>query len=119
MIGLLIVPALRGAGCETVYAVDIDDDRLRLAERLGATQGINANNTNVVEAVLGLTDGVGAAVPFEAVGATPTVNTAIDSVAKGGVVVLVGNISPRIDLPLQSVVTRELTLAGTCASVGE
>ena len=44
---------------------------------------------------------------------------AIDSTRKGGTVTLVGNLSPTIDLPLQAVVTREITLAGSCASAGE
>jgi L-iditol 2-dehydrogenase len=40
-------------------------------------------------------------------------------VKKGGSVVLVGNLAPEVDLPLQAVVTRELSLLGTCASAGE
>ena len=56
---------------------------------------------------------------LEAVGGTPTIRTAIAAVRKGGSVCLVGNISADISLPLQSVVTRELTLYGTCASQGE
>jgi L-iditol 2-dehydrogenase len=40
-------------------------------------------------------------------------------VRKGGSVTLVGNSEPRADLPLQSVVTRQITLIGTCASAGE
>jgi L-iditol 2-dehydrogenase len=47
------------------------------------------------------------------------VQTAINSVSKGGHVTLVGNVSPTVELPLQAVVTRELTLHGTCASSGE
>ena len=38
---------------------------------------------------------------------------------KGGSVVLVGNVTPNIQLPLQAVVTGEMTLLGTCASSGE
>jgi L-iditol 2-dehydrogenase len=34
-------------------------------------------------------------------------------------VTLVGNVSPSVDIPLQAVVTRELTLYGSCASSGE
>jgi L-iditol 2-dehydrogenase len=53
------------------------------------------------------------------VGIPPTVKTAIESVRKGGSVTLVGNLKPQVDLPLQAVVTRELTLIGTCSSCGE
>ena len=66
-----------------------------------------------------LTDGTGVDIAVEAVGKTETVNTAIDSVRKGGSVVLVGNISPEITLPLQKVVTRQIRLQGSCASAGE
>jgi L-iditol 2-dehydrogenase len=47
------------------------------------------------------------------------VTTAIDSVRKGGSVILVGNVSPEIKLPLQKVVSRQLRLQGSCASAGE
>jgi len=40
-------------------------------------------------------------------------------VRKGGVVTLVGNLAPGVELPLQAVVTRELSLLGSCASRGE
>jgi threonine dehydrogenase-like Zn-dependent dehydrogenase len=43
-------------------------------------------------------------------------NAAVKSVRKGGAVTLVGNLSPSAELPLQSVVTREITLYGSCAS---
>lgn len=119
MIGLLVVQALRAAGCQQVIAVDIDDDRLEFARKLGATETINSKDQDVVEEVLAQTQGRGVASSFEVVGATPTVQTAVKAVRKGGSVVLVGNLAPEVELPLQSVVTRELSLFGTCASAGE
>ncbi len=119
MIGLLVVQALRAAGCQKVIAVDIDEDRLELARRLGATDTINSKDKDVEEEILAQTQGRGVASSFEVVGATPTVQTAINTVRKGGSVVLVGNLAPEVDLPLQAVVTRELSLLGTCASAGE
>ena len=56
---------------------------------------------------------------FEAVGIEATVALAIASVAKGGTVVLVGNVSPSIALPLQWTVSREVVLVGSAASAGE
>jgi L-iditol 2-dehydrogenase len=47
------------------------------------------------------------------------VNTAIESTRKGGTITLVGNLSPRVEMPLQAIVTRELNVLGTCASSGE
>ena len=56
---------------------------------------------------------------MEVVGDTPAVQTAIEGVRKGGNVTLIGNLAPEVDFPLQSVVTRELTIYGTCGSNGE
>ena len=56
---------------------------------------------------------------FEVVGITPVLRNVIASVRKGGQVILVGNISPDVSLPLQQVVTRQLTIQGSCAICGE
>ena len=119
MIGLLIVQSLRAAGCDTIIAVDVDDDRLALAHQFGAAHTLNANQVNPTELVRELTGGAGAQVAMEAVGATATVQMAIESVCKGGAVTLVGNLSPTVEIPLQAVVTREIKVAGSCASAGE
>ena len=119
MIGLLLVQAARAAGCDRVIAVDLDKDRLKLAKELGATQSINPLESDTIETILGATAGQGARVSFEVVGSTPTVETAIQATRKGGAVVLVGNLVPQVEFPLQSVVTREITLFGSCASAGE
>jgi L-iditol 2-dehydrogenase len=55
----------------------------------------------------------------EAVGTTLTIALAIDSVKKGGSVVLVGNITPEVNIHLQKVVSRQIRLQGSCASAGE
>jgi L-iditol 2-dehydrogenase len=119
MIGLLIVQVLRHHGCRQIIAVDVDVDRLALAKRFGATDSINGKNEDATNAILAMTEGRGVAASWEAVGATPTVQTAINAVRKGGSVSLVGNVSPKVEIPLQAVVTRELTLYGSCASSGE
>ncbi len=119
MIGLLVVQAMKRAGCSKVIAVDLDSEKLELAIKLGATNTIHATEQDVVSEVKKLTSGRGADVAVEVVGATKTIQTAIESVRKGGNITLVGNLSPQVELPLQSVVTRELTLNGSCASRGE
>jgi L-iditol 2-dehydrogenase len=55
----------------------------------------------------------------EVVGAPAALATAVHSVRKGGVVTLVGNLTPEVPLPLQSIVTREVSLYGTCGCSGE
>ncbi len=118
MIGLLAVQALRAAGCTQVIAVDLDEGRLKAARAMGASDTVNAAE-DVPAAVKALTGGRGAAVALECVGASKPIETAILSVRKGGAVTLVGNVTPKVELPLQSVVSRQIRLQGSCASNGE
>ena len=115
-IGLLLQQALRVAGCSRVFVADPDRTRLRLSHKLGATEIIPEG---VLERVLQLTNGIGVDLVAEAVGKTESIGTAIDCVRKGGTVILVGNISPEVRIPLQKVVSRQLRLQGSCASAGE
>jgi len=119
MIGLLVIQVLKAKGCRNIVAVDVDNDKLALAVRLGATQTINAQGADVPAAVRELTGGKGAHASFEVVGHGSTVLTAIRCLQKGGTVVLVGNLSPKVELPLQEVVSREISVLGSCASNGE
>jgi L-iditol 2-dehydrogenase len=119
MIGLLIIQALRLAGCGLVIAVDIDDAKLELADLLGADDQLNPTACDVPGYVRSHTSGRGADIAMEVVGATEPLQTALASLRKGGLMTLVGNLSPKIELPLQSVVTRQIRLSGSCASAGE
>ncbi len=119
MIGLLVLQVLREFGCSRTYITDIDDTRLQLAEKLGATAIVNGKTADAVAEFQRLTSGAGADVALEAVGSTVTIKTAIDSVRKGGSVVLIGNIAPKVEIPLQAVVSREIRLQGSAASAGE
>ena len=119
MIGLLVIQALRLAGCMRVFAVDIDDAKLKLALQLGAEEGLNPKSCDVPSCVRERTGGRGADISVEVVGATDPLNTALTSVRKGGVLILVGNLSPKVELSLQSVVTREIQVLGSCSSAGE
>jgi L-iditol 2-dehydrogenase len=117
-IGLLLQQALRVAGCSRVFVADVDPTRLKLSVVLGATSALSVA-PDFAQQVLQLTNGAGVDIAVEAVGKTETVNAAINSVRKAGSVVLVGNISPEVTLPLQKVVTRQIRLQGSCASAGE
>lgn len=119
MIGLLLIQALRAAGCGQIIAVDLDPGRLELACQLGADEGLQADRVDVVARVHERSAGRGADAAFEVVGIGPTLNLAIQCLRKGGSLTLVGNLAPTAEFPFQSVVTRELTLYGSCASRGE
>lgn len=119
IIGLLTLQALKAAGCERVYATDLSEGRLELARELGADEVFPAAAGGLKEAMLARTGGEGVDVAMECVGVSATVQSAIECVRKGGAVGLVGNLAQRIEFPLQSVVTREISLFGSCASAGE
>jgi L-iditol 2-dehydrogenase len=119
MIGQLTIQAARAAGFERVIAIDVDDARLRMAAGAGATETLNSRTCDAPAEVLRATHGRGADAVLEAVGATDPIRTAIACARKGAVVTLIGNISPQVELPLQSIVTRQIRLQGSCASAGE
>ena len=120
MIGLFVIQVLKLAGCGSIIAIDLDDDRLALAKTLGATHTLNAGTQGDMAAqVQAFTHGRGADVSFEVVGSGPTVKTAIDCVRKGATVTLVGNLASTVEMPLQAIVTRQLRLQGSCAINGE
>ena len=119
MIGTFIVSMLKAAGATPVIAVDVDDEKLKMAAKYGADIVVNSKNQSVAETVRNHTKGRGADFGFEVVGISATVNTLIDSVRKGGTAVLVGNLTPVIEFPLQKVVTSEIKVLGSCAICGE
>jgi L-iditol 2-dehydrogenase len=119
IIGLLVVQVLKVRGCSNIICVDLDNSRLVLASKFGADVVLNPDSCNVPEEILKITGYRGADHVYEAVGLPDTVTMAIDSVRKGGAVTLIGNVSNKADLPLQSVVTRQIKLQGSCAICGE
>ena len=119
MIGLCLIQAVAASGASPLMVMDISEQKLALARELGADVTFNPQSGNLAAKVAELTSGRGADVAFEAVGISETVNAAIELVRKGGRVVLVGNLSAKIEFPLQSVVTREISIRGSCAIRGE
>jgi len=119
MIGVLILQVLRAKGIARVLAVDVDPRKRALAIRIGAAHALDPAERDVPATVRELTGGRGAGVSFEVVGHSDTLSTAIRCLRKGGTAVLVGNLSPKVELPLQEVVSREIDVLGSCASSGE
>ncbi len=119
MIGLLLLQAARVAGAARVFVSDVDPTRLRLAARLGATETLCLSGDDLTASIQHLTASAGVDVVLEAVGRPETVATAVGCVRKGGTVTLVGNISPTVSIPLQTIVSRQIRLQGSCASAGE
>jgi len=119
MIGLLIIQLLKIAGCGRIIAIDIDRLKLDLALRLGVDSTIKSDEVDVVKEVLKLTKGKGADISFEIVGIPKTIEIATKCLKKEGLLILIGNLSPEVPIPLQFIVTREIKIKGSCASAGE
>jgi 2-desacetyl-2-hydroxyethyl bacteriochlorophyllide A dehydrogenase len=119
MIGLFIIQVLRSKGCGKIFAVDTDPLKLKMALQLGADYALDPLKEKINDGIPALTSGRGADLVFEAVGIDSTIETAVTIVRKGGTVTLVGNLSSNVSIPLQSVVTRQIRLQGSCAICGE
>jgi L-iditol 2-dehydrogenase len=119
MIGLLAIQAFRIFGCNQVIAVDLEESKLELARQMGADRTFLATDPELLEKLKAATGGQDLDIAVEAVGAQPSILVAIDAVRRGGTVTLIGNLAPKVEIPLQTVVTRQLRLLGSCASAGE
>lgn len=117
-IGLLVVQTLRAAGYGKIIVIDRNPTHRQLSLEMGADASFDFC-PEAVEKVREETNGEGTDIVLEVVGVDESFNLAVQSVRKGGTVVLVGNISPTVSFPMQLVVTRQITLRGSCASAGE
>ena len=79
----------------------------------------DATGDDVASRVKKMTADRGADVAFDAVGINASLKTALSSLRKGGVLTLIGNLKPEVDLALQTVVTGEIRVQGSCASRGD
>ncbi|MFA6508770.1 MAG: galactitol-1-phosphate 5-dehydrogenase, partial [Treponemataceae bacterium] len=118
LIGLLLIQTLRANCSGPIIAVDMDAGRLQTARGFGADHIVLAGPDAAAE-VKKITGGRGVDLAFEAVGATAPIATALNSLRKGGRLVLIGNLSSKIELPLQTVVTRQISITGSCAIESE
>jgi L-iditol 2-dehydrogenase len=114
-IGLLTLLAARLRGAERIVVTDRSRHRLDMAAALGADRVIDVDAGDPVAVVLEALDGRGADAVFEAVGSSPTVQQSVSVVRPGGSVTWIGNSEPRVELGMQDLVTKELTLRGAYA----
>jgi L-iditol 2-dehydrogenase len=93
-IGLLHLLTVKKMGAKKTLVIDLVQERLDFAEKLGADRTINAGKANVVEEVKQQTDGYGADVVIEAIGLPTTWEQALKLAAKGGTVLEFGGCPP-------------------------
>jgi S-(hydroxymethyl)glutathione dehydrogenase/alcohol dehydrogenase len=97
-VGLAAVQGARMAGAEKIIAVDLDDAKLALAQRMGATSAINAAREDVVEAARRETAGRGVDVVLEAAGSAAAFRATAEAVRPGGEIVWLGKIDVQNDV---------------------
>jgi (R,R)-butanediol dehydrogenase/meso-butanediol dehydrogenase/diacetyl reductase/L-iditol 2-dehydrogenase len=119
LIGLLLIRLLRASMPGRIIALDTDPGRRRAGLASGADAALDPADKDLPEKIRALSGGRGIDRVFEAVGASAPLETALSLVRKGGSVTLIGNISPTVALPLQTVVSRQISLLGSCAIAGE
>ena len=93
-----------------VIVIDLDVNRLELARRFGATHVINSADGKAAQAVKALTDGRGVDCAIEAVGVPATFELCEDMVAPGGVIANVGVHGAKVDLHLETLWSRNITI---------
>jgi succinate semialdehyde reductase (NADPH) len=113
-IGSNIVQISRALGASRVIAVDIRDDKLEDARRLGATDAVNGRNGDPIAAVRDIAGGEGVDVAFEALGRSETFVQAFEMVRDGGRMVAVGIAPGKTAAPVEitRLVRRSLRLIG-------
>lgn len=109
-IGAIVRAALRGA---TVIAVDIDDEKLELAKKIGASYVINSKTENVHLRILEFTQRLGADVVIEAVGSPVTYVMAVAEVGFTGRVVCIGYAKSEVVFQTKLFVQKELDIRGS------
>jgi L-iditol 2-dehydrogenase len=90
-----------------------------MSRRLGADETFLATDPELMHKLNRSAEGQGIDIVVEVVGTQSSITTAIKVLRRGGTVTLIGNVAPTVEIPLQSVVTRQLRLLGSCASAGE
>ena len=108
--GAIVRSALRGA---KVIAVDVDQKKLELAERLGAQFTIHSAKENLHERIQEITHRRGADVVIEAVGRPETYITSVSEVAFTGRVVYIGYAKEKVPFDTQYFVKKELDIRGS------
>jgi alcohol dehydrogenase len=93
-----------------IIMVDPDENRLAVAKRFGATATINATGDKAAELVMKMTGGLGVDTAIEAVGVPASFITCEDIVAPGGIIANVGVHGAKVDLHLERLWAKNITI---------
>jgi Threonine dehydrogenase and related Zn-dependent dehydrogenases len=114
-IGNMVAQWLRINGCRRVFIVDVDKEKLAIAEKMGL-EPILGGDADPVAAIKKATNGAGANKVVEAVGFPGTFLQAIQTASSFGEVVFMGNLHGKFQIEekdFSSILRRELRIHGT------
>jgi alcohol dehydrogenase len=109
-IGLAALLTARFYSPSDIIMIDLDDNRLAVSKRFGATETINSSDGKAVEQVMRLTNGRGVDTAIEAVGIPATFVLCEDIVAPGGVIANIGVHGVKVDLHLERLWSHNVTI---------
>jgi len=89
-IGLMAIPVARAAGAATVFAIDVNPQKLALAERVGADAVLDARDPNLLDEIARRTGGDGADVLLEMSGSGSAIDAGLHMLRNGGRAALLG-----------------------------
>ncbi len=93
-----------------IIMVDLDDNRLEVAKRFGATATVNSSDGNAMETIMKMTGGRGVDTAIEAVGIPATFEMCEKIIAPGGTIANIGVHGTKVDLHLESLWDRNITI---------
>lgn len=113
-VGLSALLGARAAGASQIVAVDLNESKLSLAKRLGASSVVKADDKYCIEKIKDLTDG-GAMYSFEMSGTVKAMEVAYAATARGGTVVAAGlpEAEATFAVPMASHVSSEKRIVGS------
>jgi len=109
-VGLAALLTARFHSPAQIIMIDIDDHRLAVARRFGATASVNSRRGDAVPQVMALTGGRGVDTAIEAVGLPATFTLCEDIVAPGGTIANVGVHGCKVELHLERLWSHNVTL---------
>ncbi len=111
-VGLAAVLVARALGA-SVFGIDVIDERLEMAKEIGATDVINANDTDLVKVIKSLTHGLGADSVLETSGSSAAQSLAIDLLRPQGKVVFIGLSKGEKSINPEQFIHKQATLIGS------
>jgi 2-desacetyl-2-hydroxyethyl bacteriochlorophyllide A dehydrogenase len=119
-IGLAVVQALIGRGCEKVIVSEVSGKRREFATQFGAHFVVDPSKEDIVKRVEELTGGLGADVAFDAAGVQVAVDTAFQALKARGTLVNIAVWEKRAQLQMNEIVFRERGYMGVATySLGD